>query len=225
MGLRPYLCISMSNKEEIQYTFSGYLKKTFDLGERKKFVNKVADLIEWSNIKFDTLVVSGVSGIAFGSMVAYELNCNLTIIRKEMTPHSRYLIEGAHPRGGEKYIILDDCIASGRTIGRIINRVEAGWFEPPVLAGVFLYDVHPEWGDAYSWIQKHPKILVRYKEGHRISGQSEYTTKLMYNRKLAMKKSHASCFDVVCPIYQPLYHVDEIEDERTKAILSACEKK
>lgn len=74
---------------------------------------------------FDCIAVRGFSGATAGSIIAWELNKGLIIVRKdheERTDSHGEPIEGAldcHAR----YIVVDDFICSGVTIATIINKI------------------------------------------------------------------------------------------------------
>lgn len=111
---------------------------------------------------FDTIVVSGVSGLMIGPSVAMKMGKHLCVIRKrEEKSHSSRKWEGTV---GDRFIFLDDFICVGDTMKSAVTGVRKAWraemmgygdswseseiderFQAsgPVFAGMFSY-VHSE---------------------------------------------------------------------------------
>lgn len=90
---------------------------------------------------FDTIAVSGVSGLLLGPILAYMLDKNLAVVRKEgESTHSCCLIEG---HWGSRYVIIDDFIASGATVNYIREKlnehIDASGLSPQCV-GFYGYD-------------------------------------------------------------------------------------
>lgn len=99
--------------------YADYLSKVFDSKSRKKVVVKITKLLKNTTLKYDGIVVTGVSGITIGILVAHALNVDLVIVRKETLKccHSTFRVENGRVDG--RYVFLDDCIDSGRTFSKV----------------------------------------------------------------------------------------------------------
>ena len=105
-----------------QLAVPSYMTEAFfsPLALAKRIANhlKSAD----SMIEFDSIAVRGNSGITVGPIVAELLGKNLVIVNKSGTyTHSeREVIYSKFPN---KFIIIDDLIASGGTVAKIISAI------------------------------------------------------------------------------------------------------
>jgi orotate phosphoribosyltransferase-like protein len=93
--------------------------------------------------EFDAIVVSGLSGIIPGAIVANRLAKQLIVVRKEDEKTHGTDIEGVGERGedfklGTPYIVLDDFIAGGSTMRRIYGAMRGLGHAMPVYT--VLYD-------------------------------------------------------------------------------------
>lgn len=86
-------------------------------------------VIDWAEqarqrMQFDTLVVTGISGVVMGGVLAHALGVNLLVVRKEddRSTHSFSRIEG---HLGERWAFLDDLIDTGSTRSRVVREVRA----------------------------------------------------------------------------------------------------
>lgn len=71
--------------------------------------------------EFDSIVVTGVSGLTIGAIIAHHFHKDLVVVRKDgEQAHSNYAVEGWV---GSRYIILDDLIATGATVRRIMQTI------------------------------------------------------------------------------------------------------
>jgi len=121
-------------------SISEYLCAALD---KRTLPNIIKNAIEFSrNIEFDSIAVRGMSGSIVASAIAFELEKNIIIIRKDKdNTHSDATVEYSfYPR---KYIIVDDFISSGKTIKTIIEEMEEDalkcHYDNPKCIGVFLY--------------------------------------------------------------------------------------
>ncbi len=74
-------------------------------------VQKAVKALE--NVKYDVIVVRGISGLLFGSMLALRTGKKLAIVRKKTeTAHSSNAMEGFV---GGRYLFVDDLIDTGET--------------------------------------------------------------------------------------------------------------
>ena len=88
----------------------------------RKVRRKVKTLIDQTGA--DTLVFTGVSGMAIGFPIARALKLRPVVVRKTLKgTHGNYKVEmGGAPEG--KFIIIDDCIETGKTIRRVLREIE-----------------------------------------------------------------------------------------------------
>lgn len=118
---------------------TNYLRNSLDKDLLKKNLAWAITTMKKSKLDFDSIAVTGVSGLTFGSILAHRLNKNLIVVRKqtELT-HSWCDIEGE--KTGKKYIIVDDQISSGDTVKSIITRLRDHLsFEKMNCVGLYLY--------------------------------------------------------------------------------------
>lgn len=103
---------------------------------RAKCVKKIRDFLKKKKIKFDSFVGRGVSGITMASMLAYSMNKNLVIVRKDRTNnHSGQLVEGIITNE-HQFIIIDDFVETGETIEQIDRAIH----NYGTVKGVVLYN-------------------------------------------------------------------------------------
>lgn len=115
---------------------SGYLSSIFQKTKRKKVVKKLENILNKYTLPYDGFVVTGVSGITMGSIMANLLNKELVVVRKTtQNCHADYKVENAKPKG--KYIFLDDCISTGKTFDRVFKAMKK---VKGVIIGHVLYD-------------------------------------------------------------------------------------
>lgn len=75
-----------------------------------------------NRVKFDTLVVIGLSGALAGGLIANALGVNLYVLRKPQdTTHDGL---GGFGLMGERWVFLDDFISSGRTYKGVLGHVD-----------------------------------------------------------------------------------------------------
>jgi phosphoribosylpyrophosphate synthetase len=116
---------------------SDYLNKVFDLERRGYYLERAVANLKNSNVEFRTIVVRGVSGLVFGSMLAHTMGKGLTVVRKPNdSSHSPHLVEGLLPESPyDKWLIVDDFISTGATIYSIVKAMDfrPGWI------GIYLF--------------------------------------------------------------------------------------
>jgi hypothetical protein len=112
-----------------------YFSKALTYSNRKLLSEFRAGM---SDVSFDTVVGTGLSGTVYVSRVAPILGSKFAIVRKpdDQSTHSCYRIEGSV---GLEYIIADDFVCSGRTVRRVIEQmlVEFPWSK---FMGVWCYE-------------------------------------------------------------------------------------
>lgn len=103
---------------------SDYLGRVLNHESFGRTIEVLAKLLEPHSDKFDTIVFRGMSGALVGPALAHALKKDMLLVRKpeeKNYSHSAYPAEGNYEL--EKYIIVDDLIASGKTIRQTIETV------------------------------------------------------------------------------------------------------
>jgi len=127
-----------------------YLSSVYEPEEFQKTVKnslkRIRQFMRTKDGQFDAIAFTGTSGAAMAYIIAHKLNVGLICIRKDKSSHYKGKVEGV--RNAKKYIIIDDFIDSGNTIGSILDSVKV--FSPKAkCSGIFLYD--EEYDDIYKW--------------------------------------------------------------------------
>jgi adenine/guanine phosphoribosyltransferase-like PRPP-binding protein len=111
-----------------------YLNVVAKQKHRAKTIEMAVECL--SKFDFDTIVVTGVSGLLLGPIVAHLMGKNIAVIRKHSeTSHSANRIEGEL---GKRYVILDDFICTGDTVIKIKREI-AGKLSGAVCVGLYSY--------------------------------------------------------------------------------------
>lgn len=108
-----------------QYCFSQYLLPTLDVESLQKVVKLVVRVLreKVGLDNFDAIVYSGMSGAGVATAVAVAVGKSLLMVRKVgVDCHSGLIVEGA--TRAERVVIIDDCIASGATLVRVVRAIE-----------------------------------------------------------------------------------------------------
>jgi hypothetical protein len=131
---------------------SGYHKPTAPLDLMAR-VDQMAvimrDWIEANGSNVSHIVCTGVSGQSIAWPLSYKLNIPVVVVRKDNEKAHSGTIVGQGELG--RYVILDDFIAGGSTVRRIIDEIdkqhrgqkEQDWLETPTrpeCVAIFLYD-------------------------------------------------------------------------------------
>lgn len=122
---------------------SPYLSRI--LNERNETIAQALRTL--SDVEFDAIVCTGVSGLLIGPTLAHLLDKRLAVVRKDddRNNHADYRIEsGMKPL--DKWIFVDDLIASGRTYERVAAKMERAGYQP--MEGKYLFT-----GDEYQKAQ------------------------------------------------------------------------
>lgn len=130
-----------------------YLSPVLNLKSRKNSMERAIRSIR-NNIGvdgFDTIAVRGISGVTFGTLLAHALEKNLCIIRKKDGSHSSNKIESGQNIQG-RYIIVDDLVDTGRTVGKIIQTIKKE--EKTLRRGAAIDAVREEEKDEHEYITK-----------------------------------------------------------------------
>lgn len=82
---------------------------------------KAIQIISQSGVEFDTFAFCGISGAYVAPVLAVMMSKGITAVRKEKENcHSSQKVEGAVDC---RYIIIDDFIASGKTVSYIRDTI------------------------------------------------------------------------------------------------------
>lgn len=99
---------------------------------------KVAKQLAHSH-PFDAIAFTGTSGAAYAYPLSYHLQIPLLCIRKsETNNHYGQLLEGAVE--AKRYLIVDDWVATGKTINRIVSTIRSSNYSAE-FAAALLYDM------------------------------------------------------------------------------------
>jgi adenine/guanine phosphoribosyltransferase-like PRPP-binding protein len=114
---------------------AGYATKLKDLPSLADQILK--DLTPHAK-EFDTIVATGTSGMMIAPIIAVRMGKNLVAVRKpDEQSHSYDRLQGTF---GKRWIFLDDFVASGSTLRRVIRAVNDEG-PPAKFVGVYLYEV------------------------------------------------------------------------------------
>jgi len=94
-------------------------------------------------LKFDALAFSGNSGAGFGFPLSYLMKMPVINVR-HATEHCSLTLEGTI--SSSRYLIIDDCIESGKTIRRIKRVIKDELGKDTIPVCIFLYDSDPWFG-------------------------------------------------------------------------------
>lgn len=148
-----------------------YLSDIFDNANRNKIIkNLVRSIKQHTDLDFNAVVVTGVSGLIVGPQVASKLKKQLIVIRKSEKTHSEnsveHLIKYKYDCGTIlKYIVIDDLIETGKTIRRIKKKLQYEFDDCKLESkGIFLY--HNQ-RTRRRRILKAPQFLMSVIKNHR----------------------------------------------------------
>jgi adenine/guanine phosphoribosyltransferase-like PRPP-binding protein len=125
------------------------------LSDLNGYVRKTVETLKPFKRRFDSIVVTGMSGVILGSPVALRLHKPLVVLRKEVDNDNHSYTKWINlENAGARYIILDDFIASGRTFHRMREYAN---YEGITYVGAYMYG-----DDILSWdgdgnIEWHPE--------------------------------------------------------------------
>lgn len=89
-------------------------------------------------VSYDTMVGTGLSGALVVPALARELGVHWLIVRKDGDgSHSHLNVEGDL---GQKWLFVDDFLASGATLSRVYSRVTERAGNRSTFVGCYLYD-------------------------------------------------------------------------------------
>jgi adenine/guanine phosphoribosyltransferase-like PRPP-binding protein len=119
---------------------SGYFDTAFD--KREQVIGKALGILKHKREDFDVIVCRGYSGMVIAPTLAFCLKKKLFVVRKDGERcHSGQKYIGDL---GEKYLMVDDFISSGKTYEAILLALtdvhEREALDPPKLAAIYLYE-------------------------------------------------------------------------------------
>lgn len=96
-------------------------RKNYNHKERLELIQRIVKRLTSKKESFDAIAVSGYSMALVGTVVAYSLEKNLILVRKECDKrYSEFRVEGT---SHQRYIIIDDFMETGETIKRVVKEV------------------------------------------------------------------------------------------------------
>jgi len=105
-----------------------YFEASLNPELRRNAVGKAMAVL--SLFKFDSIVVTGHSGVSFGGALAYAMDKKLVIVRKDIelnrdVSHAERKVEtdSSPYYQYHKYIIVDDFVDGGYTLRRILEAI------------------------------------------------------------------------------------------------------
>lgn len=121
-----------------------YLPITADrIESMRKNLDAALKALDDSGIEFSGIVIRGLSGALAAHYVCDKTGKPILVIRKGEHSHGNE-VETPYPNKIEKYIILDDLIASGNTIVSIKNKMDEWRFDNNFqLVAIVLYSSCP----------------------------------------------------------------------------------
>lgn len=143
-------------------THASYLRYVFDPSKQNTTIRKIRSVINSKKLEFDGFIVTGISGIVIGGIVARSMKKDLVVVRKDddRTTHSSFRIENF--KFGKRYIFLDDLISSGNTFKNVKIKMslcnEQSWLYgygkkiPSRIIGGIFYDGAYKTGEGVQYI-------------------------------------------------------------------------
>ena len=104
--------------------------------------------------EYDAIVCTGISGLLLGPMLAHLLGKRLAVVRKpeDKDNHAVVRIESSMSRN-DRWIFLDDLVASGGTIQRVLESMDVSPGYAGPMVGCYLYNddrwTGGRWCDVY----------------------------------------------------------------------------
>jgi adenine/guanine phosphoribosyltransferase-like PRPP-binding protein len=117
---------------------SAYLDSALDPKQSAKRIKEIIETVKYHGLQFDFIAVSGMSGALLSGALSIHFGVPVVVIRKDNdNSHGRPVeVVWDFPLKGKPYIIIDDGIASGKTICRIISELEP---QTKKCSGILLY--------------------------------------------------------------------------------------
>ena len=128
------------------YTHASWLKPLFNANDLQDIARMLANEIneDKKNFRIDGIAIRGVSGSVIGGILSYLTDLPIVIVRKKETKrHSslrvEYLDEDMR-RKTYRYVIVDDLIASGKTVDIIVEDIGKEMRKKAILQKIYLYN-------------------------------------------------------------------------------------
>lgn len=119
--------------------YNGYIGRNAGHINNKIALRSLKKLIKERKLDFDTIAVSGISGLLLGAPLSNAINKELVIVRKkdDKNNHSGDKVEGySRPN---RYVIVDDIISTGDTV-KYIKKTLHKLHPKAKFIGVLLHD-------------------------------------------------------------------------------------
>lgn len=121
------------------YEHCSHFKRSLPRKEANDTIQKFIYLLEQNGIEFDTFAFTGLSGALIAPTVAFLMDKELLLIRKnegkDNSNSTRY-VEGN--MGAENIVVVDDLICTGKTMGNLLRGINR--FIPTAkVVGLLLY--------------------------------------------------------------------------------------
>lgn len=113
------------------FNYAHWLAEAVNLNLKRTAIRSAKLILK--PVDFDTIVMTGLSGYLFGSVLAYSMRKQIAAIRTHEPKHSTQWFEGHIPY---RYIIVDDFVSSGSTIRHILFQMEK---YKSTLVGIYCY--------------------------------------------------------------------------------------
>lgn len=103
---------------------AGYLGKLFATDNEfyETVERTLKDLTEIQD-QFDSIAFRGLSGSLMAPIICYHLKKNMVAVRKGEKTHSSLKVECRNDNQIGRYIILDDQVSGGGTVGEILTQL------------------------------------------------------------------------------------------------------
>lgn len=142
---------------------SNYLSEPFNPTARRIAVLQAVEYIKANYPDVDAIAVRGVSGTTFGTLVAYELNKQLIVVRKRTdNNHGTYHVESS--QSPNTYLVVDDFVSSGATLYTIKYHVDTQFPQAKCL-GMYCYKYVREALQPYGKVQEVEGLYAKFLKG------------------------------------------------------------
>jgi adenine/guanine phosphoribosyltransferase-like PRPP-binding protein len=103
-------------------TAANHFEALYDVQTRDDVVKKIMKILEPRSNAFDAIVVCGNSMTLISPIVAYLMNKNIVLVRKDgVKSASQHEVEGIHD---QRCIFIDDMLVSGQTGNKIKTEIK-----------------------------------------------------------------------------------------------------
>ena len=120
------------------YDHTYYLNDTLRIENYKQYMAKAIRILMARRSEFDAIAFTGLSGALAAIPLAHALDIPMIAVRKSReVNHSGRGVEGCS--SAKRYVIIDECIASGSTVARIQRAI---WqFSQAECIGILLFNL------------------------------------------------------------------------------------